>query len=118
MAIIDVKPLGGKPKAKKPAERFVSFRANPDGDYDPIAGTMTIAVGTEATDYVVTEFPTGWIGRGFTLFKVGADPKDYSVFVCQRGAEGDSCDCADAIYRGRACKHLGAVRKLIERGVL
>jgi hypothetical protein len=118
--IIEVKPVGRKAKPAKGPERTVQFTPNIDDEYSPVAGVIEIVIDGKATRYVVSEFPTGWIGRGFMLFKIGSaeEAKDYNLFLCQRGAEGDSCDCADAIYRGRACKHLGAVRKLIEKGNL
>ena len=95
--------------------RTMVWTPNAD-EFSPTAGALTIEQGGKETTYVVTEFPTGHPGRGFTLVKLGGGA--YDVFCSHRSPAGDSCDCYDASYRRKACKHVAAVRKLVEIGKL
>ncbi len=73
-------------------------------------------MGRDSDAYVVTEFSTGMTARGFVLSKV-VGGGGYSVSCSRHGAGGDSCDCPANTYR-RKCKHMGAVRFLVEAGRL
>lgn len=95
-----------------PATRTLTFKPNTD-DGSTIAGLLTITTDRVSDYYVVTEFPTGFDARGFTLSRPqGGD--SYSVFVCGSGKAGDKCDCPAAVYRRKhgPCKHAAALRKL------
>lgn len=80
----------------------------------------------ESTSYAVAEIPVGngFDGRGFTLVKLATTedgdevPTDehYGVFVARNGQD-DLCDCKGHTY-SRCCKHVDAMRHLIERGVV
>lgn len=65
-----------------------------------------------AFDYEVKEFATNWDGRAFRMEKT--DQGDhYNVFICNHGHDQDTCDCADATFRERRCKHMEAIRALL-----
>ena len=88
-----------------------------EADYEPVAGTLVIDTDRSRVEYVVHEFPTGWLGRGFQLLKLteGTDKAEesYSVFCSQRGGpEADSCECKGFAYHG-TCKHVAALRALL-----
>lgn len=63
-------------------------------------------------EYHIDEFPTDWDGRAFTFRRFGCDDH-YNVFICNRGHDKDNCDCADATFRERRCKHMEAIRALL-----
>ena len=63
-------------------------------------------------DYEVNEFETNFNGRGFRLQKVNNEDH-YNVFICNQGHDQDTCDCADATFRERRCKHIDAVRAIL-----
>ena len=98
-----------------PATRTVphaAVRWSPaENDYSPVCGLLVIENAKETAEFVVTEFPTGWRGRGFTLARVGGTT-NYDVFCSADGPACDSCDCPAGTYRG-ACRHVVAVRTLI-----
>jgi len=100
----------------KPATRTLRWHPNTD-PVSPTAGLLTIETGKlPPASYIVTEFPTGHPARGFYLTRpLGSG---YTVFCSTHGVEQDSCDCPDLFYRARRCKHILAVRKLIELGKL
>lgn len=102
--------------AAKPAARTLTWTPNTD-EFSPTAGLLVISQKGTETAYVVTEFPTGHPGRGFQLSRPTGG-EGYAVFCSTRGAEGDSCECADHAYRHRACKHMAAIRRLLELGRL
>lgn len=96
--------------------RTLTWTPNTD-DHSPTAGLLVITQKGTVTAYVVTEFPTGHPGRGFQLQRP-AGGEGYAVFCSHHGPEGDSCECADHAYRRRPCKHMAAIRKLLELGRL
>lgn len=63
-------------------------------------------------EYVIDEFPTDWDGRAFKFQRLGRDDH-YNVFICNQGHDQDKCDCADATFRERRCKHMAAIRALL-----
>ena len=73
---------------------------------------LTIRVAGQITDYDVSEFPTPWDGRAFHLR--GGDGTSLDTFVC-RQMRDDHCDCADFAC-GNRCRHVGALRYLMEAG--
>lgn len=92
--------------------RTLRWIANTD-ECSPTAGCLLITINDNLKGYVVVEYPTGTVGtRGFSLSQIGGG-EGYSV-TC--GTRGDSCECPDALYRKRACKHTAAVRKLLDMG--
>ena len=93
------------------ATRTLRWVPNAD-DWSPVAGALTITIDGKATTYTVTEFPLGLPGRGFQLATVGGI-ESYGV---ECGPRQTTCECYDSLYRRRACKHIAAVRKLIELG--
>ena len=90
-------------------------------DFSPVAGVLVLHTDTATSGYTVTEFPTGWTGRGFTLRKLpqGSDPTEeaYSVFCNPARPLAASCTCKGH-QRFDHCKHADAVASLIENGWL
>lgn len=91
-------------------------------EYDPL-GVLLIRNGSK-TQYTLSEFPVGgpvFDGRAFEL--VGdPDGGTYHLF-CARNGQDSTCDCAGFTYTsddrtGGRCKHLDAIRTLIEVGLL
>ena len=95
-----------------------TLRWTPNADaFSPTTGALEVADRGKTTVYVVTEFSAGWPGRSFHFAKVtGGD--GYDVFACRHGEEGDSCTCYAHSYRGGVCRHIAAVRKLLDLGKL
>ena len=84
------------------------------------AGVLTIKQKRVYTSYAVTEFPTGWDGRGFLVAKLtsGSDRTEeaYSCFLARNGQDRQ-CECKGFAYAGH-CKHLASLAALIEAGKL
>lgn len=83
-------------------------------------GALTVDTARARTLYLVREFVTPWAGRAFRLEVVrgGTDPESetYDVFA-GRDPRADRCDCKGFVYgRGKPCKHVHAVRALVENG--
>lgn len=76
------------------------------------APILTIRVAGQVLDYDVAEFSTPWDGRAFHLRC--DDQSELDVFVC-RQHHADHCDCVDFAC-GNRCRHVGALRYLIEVG--
>lgn len=76
--------------------------------------TLTNPRGKQSS-YRVTEFSASpeFNGRGFHYEKLDGDRSKYNVLICNAGHDQDTCDCADATYRERHCKHIAAVRALL-----
>jgi hypothetical protein len=83
-----------------------------EADYSPVCGVLTIQTRRDSGEYLITEFPVAWRGRGFTVARIGAGPESYDVFMSQQGPDADSCDCAGATYAGK-CKHMAGLRALL-----
>jgi hypothetical protein len=84
----------------------------------PGTGTLTVDTARSRVVYAVAEFPTNWDGRAFTFSKLDpeTDPESdaYDVFV---GPDPRACRCdckGFAFGRGRPCKHVEAVRALLD----
>jgi hypothetical protein len=90
-----------------------------DADAGPAAGQLLIDTDRSRTAYLVSEFPTGWPGRGFHFKKLtaGTDPESesYSVFCSARGPAGDTCECKGFTFKGH-CKHADAIRAMVGNG--
>lgn len=104
------------PTCTAPAARTLRWTPN-DDDFSPTAGALAVTVKGKTTTYVVQEFPTADIRRGFVLSKVGGDASGSTVLVDCRGARWDSCDCEGWKFK-RKCRHAAAVRKLVDLGKL
>lgn len=79
----------------------------------------------ETTSYGVAEIPVGngFDGRGFHLVKLAdhdgeqvLTDESYDLFVSRNGQD-DICDCKGHTY-SHHCKHVDAMRFIIERGIL
>ena len=105
------------------SEKHWGFRfAKAEADYSPICGTIIIESTKQQCEYILSEFPTGWDGRGFHFDKVteGSDPESesYDVFL-SRTPGGHTCDCKGFTYsRGAGCKHIACVLGCIENNWL
>jgi len=103
------------PARKSSKRSAINWRPTP-GDFNPVAGVLTIHTDTASAAYTVTEFPTGWTGRGFTLSKLtegtDAESESYSVFCNPARPAAASCDCKGH-ERFDHCKHVDAVVSLI-----
>ena len=81
--------------------------------FDQLSGMLRIAVGKQVDAYCVHEMPADGC-RQVVLNKFGGEPTRYIVTVA-----GDAaiCNCPAGGY-GKPCKHVGAVVKMITRGLL
>lgn len=85
------------------------------------AGIMSIAHKRLTTRYAVSEFVPGWEGRGFLVVKLegetgsDANAERYSCIVGKRGQT--VCQCKGHQATGK-CKHVNAIKALIEAGKL
>jgi hypothetical protein len=97
--------------AKRPVETAIEF--------DP--PTLLIRKHKHEFKYTLAEFPCGFDGRAFALTR-DTDGQVYNVFVARNGQDS-SCDCAGYSFTsndpgGGRCKHLGAIRHLMDAGRL
>lgn len=106
--------------ARKSSKRSAINYTPSGGEYEPIAGTLTIHTDRASADYLVTEFVPGWDGRAFTLEKIDggtdAEQESYSLF-CARNGQDRTCECKGFVRWGN-CKHLDAVLACITNGWL
>ena len=105
-------------RPRKPLARTVRLKLAPS-EYGP--GIINITAGKVSQDYFFLSFPTDF-GRGFLLEKTGGeDDTQYHVNV--NGADS-RCECDGFLNHGMACnggtgcKHIGALRKLMDEGKL
>ena len=100
--------------ATKPAAtRTLRWTPNHD-DYSPTCGALEITQGKNTTVYTVAEFPTGLTGRGFHVTKLGGE--GYACVISCRSPQYDSCECPAWTLGRKRCRHVSAIRKLIEVG--
>jgi hypothetical protein len=108
------------PPTKSDPKGQSGFDFTPFTDGGPIAGDLTIKNRRVYVTYTVTEFPSGWDGRGFYLSKqtTGSDPTEeaYSCFIARNG-EDKQCECKGFAHTG-GCKHLATLAALIANGWL
>jgi hypothetical protein len=88
-------------------------------EYDP--PTLLIRKHEYEFLYTLAEIPCGFNGRAFALTR-DADGQVYSVFVARNGQDS-TCDCAGFSVTsgeptGGRCKHLVAIRHLMDAGRL
>jgi hypothetical protein len=74
---------------------------------------VTMTVNDKDFRYTVSEFSTDWEGRGFHYRKLDNNEEQYDVFICDHDPSNDICDCADATFRERRCKHMDAIRAIL-----
>ncbi|MBA4191972.1 MAG: hypothetical protein C0467_28670 [Planctomycetaceae bacterium] len=84
-------------------------------------GLLSIEAPRKCAVYVVVEFQTAWAGRAFHFECLGGQSdKDslkggYDVFIGR--PHETRCDCKGWAYgRGKPCRHIAAVRAIIENG--
>jgi hypothetical protein len=99
-------------KSCKPFHRSVRLRAPPSDD-NPFA-IIGITVGTKADDYYVRPIASDF-GRAFRVEKV-LDPERAAYHVCLNGRES-ACDCLGHARYG-FCKHVSALKALVQAGML
>ncbi len=98
---------------KPAATRTLRWTANHD-DYSPTCGALEISQNGQVSVYTVAEFPTGLTGRGFHITKLGGT--GYACIASRRGAKYDSCECPAFTLGRKRCRHVSAVRKLMDMG--
>lgn len=106
------------PETKSAKNWTITFLPS-SNDYSPVAGVLEIGSSRGRATYCVTEFAVGFDGRGFNLGKIGDDVRveeNYAVF-CGRRPGADTCECRGWVATG-GCKHLRAVRDLVNAGQL
>jgi hypothetical protein len=87
----------------------------------PGTGRLVIQGKRSFTAYAVVEMPTEWDGTAAKLVKFADTPgldrgsDAYEVFVARPGSRDfDQCSCKGFAYgRGKACRHVEAVRVLV-----
>lgn len=90
---------------------YVFFRK----PHDPRGDLLFVRSGRRSEKYRVWEaYPGDPEGRGWRLEKA-SDGAVYTVYLHGNGQDR-SCDCPDAVYRSRDCKHLEVVRDLLTLG--
>jgi hypothetical protein len=94
-------------------ERNRVLRWEPDADGMWRIGRLTIEDSRDTTVYEVDESAAD-VGRSFTLRK----PAGGFYCVEVRGLSSDSCQCARFMRTGLVCRHVEAVRALINNGQL
>lgn len=110
------------PERKSSKRSAINWQPATDNEFSPVAGTLTIHTDRATTRYAVSEFPSGWDGRAFTLVKLGAAPDEggrdgsYSCFVARNGQD-QLCECRGFQSHGH-CKHLDSVTAMIAAGWL
>lgn len=104
------------PARKSSKRSALNWAPVTDNAFSHVAGVLVIHTDRASVGYTVSEFPTGWTGRGFVLAKVttGTDPESesYSVFCNPARPAAVSCDCKGH-ERFLHCKHADAVVSLI-----
>jgi len=85
-------------------------------------GLLSIEAPRKCACYAVCEFPTTWAGRAFHFECFGGQSdrdsltEGYDVFFARNPRE-TRCDCKGfAFGKGKPCKHIEAVRAIIENG--
>jgi len=105
----------------KPRQRSKPERTMKVGE--PTNGVVAVAVteGKTTAGYYVQEIAVDF-GRGFHVEKFstdsGSDASERSYDVHLDKALGDSCTCKGFIYHkhGKPCRHIAAVRTLVQLG--
>lgn len=104
------------PERKSSRHSAINWKPVQDDAAPHLAGVLTIHTDNASAVYLVSEFPTGWTGRGFTVRKAtaGTDPtaESYSVYYPKSGPIAASCDCRGH-ERFLHCKHVDAVVALV-----
>lgn len=108
------------PVRKASRHSAIQWRPTP-GDFEPVAGVLTIHTDRASVAYKITEFSTGWTGRGFTLTKLtegtDSETESYSVYCNPARPAAASC-CCKGHERWDSCKHADSVVALIANGWL
>lgn len=112
------------PETKTCRNSGIAWLPVDDDAHPQVAGLLEIATvprytASSRVEYVVSEFPAD-VGRGFVLAKTSrgtdGDSSSYHVFAAKHRGN-DSCTCKGNVYQG-TCKHVDAIRALIENGWL
>ena len=108
------------PATKSEPHGAITWAPATDNAMSSVAGLLTITGKRCHGSYRVTEFPTGWDGRGFYLEKAETGlecaSEGYSVMIARNGQD-KLCQCKGFTFAGH-CKHLSALEALIENGQL
>jgi hypothetical protein len=110
-------PTGGwtteapKPAAEVPLERLSAPRKVAPAR-EP-RGVCRLTLSINGQSYTLRSIPSDWHAAAWSLRKVAEPLTVYHV--TRDHAHGPECDCPDATYRERACKH---VKSLVACGLL
>jgi hypothetical protein len=106
---------------ERKSSRRSCLKWQPTAGDTQVAGVLTIHTDRASVAYTVSEFTTGWTGRGFVFAKLtpGTDTTEasYSVFCQPRRPAATSCDCKGH-SRFLTCKHADAANALVANGWL
>lgn len=120
-------PVSSDPVLKKIVTTQSSeFTPISDDEFPQVSGLLLLTTMrgnhlVAGVEYVVSEFPADFPGRGFQLQKTnkGGDPEAecYAVFISKLDEFGDLCTCK-GFENCRRCKHRNAIRELVNSGKL
>ena len=107
------------PARKSSKKSAINWRPVTDDGFT--VGVLTIHTDRASVAYTVSEFSTGWAGRGLTFKKLttgtDAESESYSVFCATDRPAADTCCCKGFTFKG-TCKHADSARALLANGWL
>ena len=111
MATTTATPAPRQRKPRPKPARSIRLCVKPSAE---TAGVVTIRVGKEEADYLLTEIPADF-GRGFKVEKIGFDAD--SIYAVNIDGDKRTCEC-QGYNRWQKCKHSDGLAALIAAGRL